>query len=69
MWSGLPHPSLFPFQAASISTYPASTVLNEAGIPQGENTDLIDLKVSKIERAEQLLSLSTALQYGLYILC
>jgi len=60
-FAGLPHPSLFPFQKALVNTYPSSTVLGAHGDFQGILDELV---LTKEARPDQLLSLSTALQYG-----
>ncbi|RDW63255.1 hypothetical protein BP6252_10800 [Coleophoma cylindrospora] len=60
---GLPHPSLFPFQSTSISTYPSSVVLDAAGMPKVEQ-DVLNVTITKEEQTGQMISLAKALQYG-----
>lgn len=61
---GLPHPSLFPFQRASIDTYPHSIVLDPENIQdEVEHTD--KLVVEKNTKAEDVINLARAMQYGM----
>lgn len=60
--TGLPHPSLFPFQKITVDTYPADLDIDASVVVQDGPLD--KLEVSKVPRLDQPIDLAAALQYG-----
>ena len=60
--TGLPHPSLFPFESLVVNSYPSSLILDPLA-PVVPQKDLESFEISK-DGKNEILNLATALQYG-----